>query len=152
MARKELTITITAEGRDQGKVFHLVEMPAMQAERWATRALLALAKSGVEIPEDIARSGLAGVASLGMKAFAGLNYYDAEPLLAEMLTCVSIIPDPSKPNVMRKDIESDIEEIATLIKLRAEVFSLHVAFSQLAITSQLTSMTSKPGRKGSRNT
>jgi hypothetical protein len=151
MARKSATITISAEGRDQGKVFHIKELPAMQAERWATRALLALAKSGVEIPDDIASAGLAGVASLGMKAFAGLNYDDAEPLLAEMLACVSVIPDPSNPNIMRSDIESDIEEVATLLKLRSEVFKLHVNFSTPGVSSESTPPTTGRTHRGTRN-
>ena len=32
MARKEIDITITEEGRDKGKVFHIREMGAFQAE------------------------------------------------------------------------------------------------------------------------
>ena len=35
MARKTANVTISAAGRDQGKVFVLREMPASQAERWA---------------------------------------------------------------------------------------------------------------------
>lgn len=134
MARKTVTVVITAEGRDQGKTFVIQELPAMQAERWAMRALLALAKSGVEIPDDIASAGLAGVASLGLKAFAGLDYNDAEPLMAEMLSCVSILPDPSNPAVRRYDIEADIEEVGTLLKLRLETFNLHTGFSMPAAT------------------
>ena len=127
--RKTRTITIDKEGRDFGKTFHLRELPALQVERWAARALIALARSGAQIPADIASAGLAGVASLGIRAFSGLDYADAEPLLNEMLSCVSIIPDPKKPKVMRPDILDDIEEVATLFTLRMEVFNLHTGFS-----------------------
>lgn len=139
MARKVATIVIDSEGRDCGKVFQLREMPAMQAERWAMRALLALAKSGVEIPENIANAGLAGVAALGLKAFGGLDFADAEPLLIEMMSCVQIIPDPAKPQVVRFLVDDDIEEVATLLKLRAEVFSLHTGFSIPGAPSKSTS-------------
>ena len=131
MARKVATIVIDSEGRDCGKVFQLREMPAMQAERWA--------KSGVEIPENIANAGLAGVAALGLKAFGGLDFADAEPLLIEMMSCVQIIPDPAKPQVVRFLVDDDIEEVATLLKLRAEVFSLHTGFSIPGAPSKSTS-------------
>ena len=129
MARKELTVTITDAGRDLGKAFLLREMSASRAESWAMRALLALAKSGIEIPDDIAAAGLAGVASLGIKAFGGMNYLDAEELMLEMMQCVSAIPDPFRPQVIRGLIEDDIEEVKTRLKLRMELFTLHTGFS-----------------------
>jgi hypothetical protein len=138
MARKTLTVTIDAPGRDQGKVFTLREMPASQAEKWAARALLALARSGVEIPDNIASAGLAGIAYLGIKAFAGLRFDDAEPLLDEMFRCITFVPDPMRPNIVRGLIEDDIEEVATRIKLRAELFTLHTGFSFPAANSTST--------------
>ena len=129
MARKIATITIDAEGRDFGKVFKLTEMPASQGEKWAAKAFFALAKSGVEIPEDIANAGLAGIAVLGLKAIGGMSFIDAEPLLDEMFECVTYVPDPARPQVIRALIEDDIEEIATRLTLRKELFSLHVNFS-----------------------
>ncbi len=103
-------------------------MPASQAEKWAAKAFLALAKSGVEIPEDIASAGLAGVASMGLKALAGMTFADAEPLMDEMFACVQIIPDPARPEVVRALIEDDIEEIATRLRLRKDIFALHTDF------------------------
>ena len=126
--RKEAVITIEANGRDQGKVFHLKEMPASQAERWAMRALLALVRSGVELPDDVASAGMAGVAALGLKAFSGVKFEEIEPLLVEMMECVKAIPDPSKPKMIRDLVETDIEEISTRLRLRAEVFALHTGF------------------------
>jgi hypothetical protein len=128
MARKEITITIEDSGRDQGKVFLIKEMAASQAEKWAARAFLALAKSGVDIPDDIENAGLAGIAALGVKALSGMTFAEAEPLLDEMMACVSIIPDPKRPSVTRHLIEDDIEEIKTRLKLRAEVFKIHFDF------------------------
>lgn len=128
MARKTLTYTVTDEGRDKGKVFILTEMPASQAERWALRALSALAASGVDVPDDIATAGLAGVARLGVQAFGGLPWEKAEPLIEEMFKCISILPDPSKPGVTRVLIEDDIEEVSTRLKLRIELFKLHMSF------------------------
>jgi hypothetical protein len=129
MARKTATILIDATGRDNGKAFFIREMPASQAEMWAVRAFLALARSGVDVPEDIASSGLAGIASLGLKALTGLRFEEARDLMAEMFACIQMIPDPGKPGVMRALIEDDIEEVATRLRLRKEVLELHVDFS-----------------------
>lgn len=136
--RKELTLTIDTPGRDVNKTFYVKEMSATKAERWATRALLALLKSGVEVPEDIAQAGLAGVAAMGLRAFGGIDFADAEPLLAEMLACVQIIPDASRPMVKRAIIEDDIEEVTTLLRLREEVLSIHLGFSLRDFRSKLT--------------
>jgi hypothetical protein len=128
--RKTATVRIDADGkRDAGKTFVLTEMPAMQAEGWAIRALLALSKSDVTIPPDIARQGLAGIASLGLKAISRIPFVEAQPLLTEMMSCVQFMPDPSRPMVVRPLIDDDVEELATLGRLRMEVFQLHVGFS-----------------------
>lgn len=139
--RKTATITITDEGRDKGKVFLLREMPASRAEMWGIRAFMAISKSGIDIPDNVANLGLAGIASLGLKALQGVNFDDAKPLLDELMTCVSIIPDPSTPQVIRALIEDDIEEIGTRLKLRSEVFKLHVDFSKLVAPSKSASGT-----------
>lgn len=141
MARKQHTIIIEAEGRDKGKMFVLNEMPATQSEKWAARALLAMAKSGIDVPDDIATAGLAGVAALGIKALGGMSFEDAEPLLDEMFSMVSFVPDPARPTIKRgyggigPIIEDDIEEISTRLRLRKELFFLHTNFSSLVAGS-----------------
>ena len=132
MARKTATVTIDEDGRDLGKVFLLREMPASQAEKWAARAFLAMARSGIDIPDDMAGAGLAGIAAVGLKAIGGLGFAEAEPLMDEMFACIQIIPDPARPAVVRALVESDTEEISTRLRLRKEVFGLHVDFSGLA--------------------
>lgn len=129
--RRTATITIDAEGRDKGKVYLLTEMSASQGERWAMRAFLALAKSGFEVPPDIASAGLAGIAIMGIRIFGGMSFEDAELLANEMFQCISVMPDPARPEVTRGLVESDIEEIATRLRLRKEVFALHVDFSKV---------------------
>lgn len=145
MARKQHTVVIDVEGRDKGKMFILNEMPATQAEKWAARALLAMAKSGLDVPDDIANSGLAGVAALGIKALGGMSFEDAEPLLDEMFSMVSFVPDPAQPIIKRgyggvgPMVEDDIEEISTRLRLRKELFFLHTNFSMPAAGSLLAS-------------
>lgn len=141
--RREKTITILDANRDQGKVFHIIEMPAFQAEKWAVRALLAMARSGIELPEGIEHAGLAGLATVSLRAMAGVSFAEAEPLMDEMLGCVTFQPDPKQPAVRRGLVETDIEEITTLVKLRAEALELHLGFSLDAIRSALGAVASK---------
>lgn len=131
MARKELTYT-AQDGRDKGKKFKLTEMGAAQAERWAMRAIMALMKSGADIPSDVEKLGMSAMVELGLKAVAGLDWDIAEPLLEEMMSCVQFIPDPAKPQVIRNLFDQDIEEIQTRLKLRLEVFKIHTDFLRAA--------------------
>lgn len=135
MALKTATVTITAEGRDKGKVFLLTEMPAFPADAWATRLLLALTKAGADIPPDVRRYGLAGILSLGLSAFGRIAYDDAKSLLDELWDCVQVQPDPTRPAIIRKintGPQGDIEELLTIQRLRVEVLQLHVNFSVAA--------------------
>jgi hypothetical protein len=101
------------------------------------RVLLALMSSNIQLPEDFEQLGMAGLAELGLKAVAGLRWEVAEPLLSEMMACVQRIPDPAKPHIHRVIIESadDIEEISTRLKLRVEVWKLHMGFLQAVAPS-----------------
>lgn len=132
MARKELFYTVESKDRDNGKVFYIKEMPASQAEWWAIRAGMAMARNGVEIPENFADMGMAALASTGLGLVAKIPMDEAKPLLDELMKCVMSVPDPSNQNVKRPLIEDDTEEVATRIKIRAEVFKLHVDFFQAA--------------------
>ena len=132
MARKQLTVTIGVEGRDKGKVFILTELSAYEAEEWAGRALFSLMNAGVEIPENIAEAGLAGVAAMGMKAIAKLPFESAKPLLDKMMDCVQIQPSA---NVTRELMSGDVEEVATLFTLRKKVLGLHLDFFTAAAPS-----------------
>ena len=128
MARKETFITIDANGRDQGKVFYIKEMAASQAEWWAMRALMAMGRGGVDIPDNLRSMGMAAMAVEGLKAVSKIPPDEARPLLDELMGCVQAVPNPADKSVVRPLIESDIEEVATRLNLRAEVFKLHVDF------------------------
>jgi len=134
MARKVKTFTVSADGRDKGKIFVLTEMPATKAEKWALRAFLGLARHGIKIPEGVQRLGMVGLAQYGLTLLGQLPYDDAEVLMDEMFQCVKIQPG-SDPNVTRELIEDDIEEVATRMELRKEIFTLHVDFTNGAKTS-----------------
>ena len=143
MARNTKIVTITDEGRDKGKTYLLTEMPASQAEEWATRALLLAAQSGADIPADIRDIGMQAIAIAGVQTIlGGVKFQDVKPLLAEMFQCVMIIPDLKKSSFARPLIEDDIEEVGTRLHLRDEVLSLHLGFSVADAISTLTLRTS----------
>jgi hypothetical protein len=158
--RKHTVVTIAAEGRDEGKSFLIVEKSAFEAEKWATRALMALSKAGVEVGDDAIRAGAVGIMLAGLDAFKALPFDLAEPLLDEMMTCISFVPDVSKLDqhdrpiarpLMRGDDynDGDIAEVATLLKLRSEVLELHLGFS---ITAALSNLAAAAGIGSSQRT
>jgi hypothetical protein len=136
MSRNTADITITTEGRDQGKTYRLTEMSASAAEDWAIRAFMAIAKGGAEIPDGIPQS-IAGIAILGFKALVGADYATAKPLLDEMMGCVQVV---TSAGIARKPQEEDIQEVATRLQLRKEVFEVHTGFFERA--ARLSSTTS----------
>lgn len=123
--------------RDNGKVFRLTEMPAVQAEKWAARALLAMSRSGVEIPEEAMTAGAATLLAAGLRSFTSMAFEDAETLLDEMFHCIQVVPNPSQPLVTRALIDDDVEEVTTRLFLRGEVIEIHTGFSVTANLSKL---------------
>lgn len=133
--RKTATVIIDQENRDKGKQFLITEMPAEQAEAWATRALLAI--SNIDIPDDFKAMGMQGIAKLGLQAITSINYEVAQPLLDEMMDCAQIV----MPAMTRPLMPGDIEEVGTRLKIRKAIFELHTGFSlaDLKLTSESAS-------------
>ena len=123
--RKEKDVTIIADGRDKGKVFHLTEMGAIPAEKWAIRACGAIAKTGFDFDPS---AGWNVLVALGFHSLLKAEWALVEPLLDEMMGCIQF----KAAAATRPLFEGDIEEIATVIKLREEVFELHSGFSVAA--------------------
>lgn len=121
--RKSITVTISDEGRDKGKVFVITELSAWAAEDWAAQVLFAAMNAGVEIPDGISQAGLPGLAAIGIQALTKIPYEAAKPLFQTMMSCVQIQPSPS---VTRPLIEDDVEEVKTLLQLRKETVKLHL--------------------------
>ena len=140
--RRSVEVTIDAGGgRDAGKKFQLTELPASQAEEWAAKAFLALSRAGVDLPDGLSQMGMAGIAAIGFKALSTVSWDDAKPLMAQMMECVKIMPDPTRPLIVRGLIEEDIEEVKTRLLLRAEVFKLHTDFFRNAASSTSAEVT-----------
>ncbi|NDK98625.1 hypothetical protein [Photorhabdus bodei] len=132
MARKETFITMNDDNRDKGKLFYIQEMPASQAEWWAIRALMVMGREWLDIPDNFRDLGMAALAVVGLKAISRIAPDEARPLLDELMTCVQMVPNPADKKIKRELIDSDIEEIVTRLKLRAEVLKLHVDFFKTA--------------------
>lgn len=130
------------ENRDAGKTYLLTEMPAEQAERWAMRAMLSMMNNGAQIPQEVASAGMAGLAALGPQAFTLMDFATADILMREMFECVQIVPPSGVP---RRLVADDIEEVATRVKLRLELFALHTGFSLAELQSKLTSARKQAG-------
>ena len=132
-------------GRDAGKTFVIHEQPAIRAEKWGWRMLLALKGTGGMIPEpleeSIARLGMVGVAVRGVNAFlaAAVKFEEIEPLLDEMLTWARIVRDPRHPEVASALQPNDVVETRVLMWLRGEILGVHVGFSPADVFSRLTS-------------
>jgi hypothetical protein len=151
MARREMDVVISDEGRDKGKLFHLTEMPSTQGEDMALRVFLALAKAGVDVPEEIQDAGFAGLVSWGVRSLTGVPFDEAKAVKDELFrSCVQYVPDPQHPEVRRGKgllsvgplVESDIEEVATRILLYRKLITLHTGFFSDAVDS--TSPTAQP--------
>jgi hypothetical protein len=139
MARKTVMYTVDETGgRDRGKTFLLTEMPAAKAEDWAMKVLLAMLNANVDVPDNVMELGMAGLAEVGLKKLGALPFAVAKPLLDELMECVQVVPNPQKPQVIRPLLAAeDIEEVATRLKLKWEVLSLHVDFSPAGDLSKL---------------
>lgn len=141
MSRRTEMLTIpgvrseTAGERDNGKTFKLTEMPAYQGQDWALRALLALAQSGVKLPDGALANGWAGLAGFGMTALMGAPYQQIRPLLDEMIAQAAYIHNPKHPpQSVIPDAAGNgpIEEIKTFLTLQLALFKLHTGFSAVA--------------------
>lgn len=149
MANDFVNFTVTDDGEDKGKLFVITKMSAFRIESWSMRALLALMNAGADVPDDFETLGAAGLAELGMKALSGLRWDVLEPLLAEMMECVQVVPTPGKTHVMRGLVESDITEVPTIFALRMEWWSLHMGFLRAvakSVSAKKQAAAAKQGR------
>ena len=67
-----------------------------------------------------------------------LPHHEMKDLMDEMFQCVFVMRNED-PNIVQKPLEEDIEEIATRLKLRGELFELHTGFSLAGGSTNTTS-------------
>lgn len=120
--RKEVEVKIES-GRDAGKVFKITEMPATQAERWATRALGVLGRSGMSIT-SLGVIPMEQILEECLKA----KPEEVEPLMDELLACASYNQDGTSIVMKGSMIDSVIEELTTIMRLKMEALKLTLSF------------------------
>ena len=128
MALREVTVTVPQEGADKGKCFVITRMTAVEADRWGRHCLQAALAAGADIPALAEEAGLAGLAAVGLGVFGAIAPARMDTLLARLMQCVAVQPDPHNPALRRPLHDSDIEEIPTVGWLQKEAFALHVDF------------------------
>lgn len=146
MARTTKVVTIE-DGRDKGKAFLLTEMNAFRAEKWAGRALCAMINAGIQIPDEMAGSGMAGIAAVGVSQIMNFRFAEFEPLLDEMLTCIQTMEDGKDPSHVLPLEADDVADLTTILKLRREVLILHLGFLPTEVRSKLTSVIQQMGSR-----
>lgn len=130
MALKEKRITIE-KGRDAGTTFLIREMPIAKADKWAMRALMAMAGAGIAIPN--VTDGMMGIARVALGALQSIPEDKAISLMDELLECVQIIPEGGHPRQLDLSI-NDVQDFTSLWLLRKEALMLHIDFLQSALT------------------
>lgn len=133
----EEKIITAALPHDEGKTFRIRVFPALQAEEWAWRALLAIFGSQAALPKDVAEaaqtSSMAALAGIGLQGLSGVSWEVVKPLLGELLRQAAIIPSPDNPQAVvplhEGNVNAHIKNGATIAWLRMEVFALCVNFS-----------------------
>ena len=125
-ARKTAFVIIDADNRDKGKRFLLTEMPATQAERWVRKLVAYLAQRGITVPGE-----MMGMAAMATPTFVNplqmFSWLDDEALIGELMATVRAWPEGAP--MARAMVETDTEEVLTLLQLKMEVLALHVGFS-----------------------
>lgn len=140
MARKTLEYVAPPGDRDAGKRYLITEWPAETAEDWGMRALIAVARSGADIPREAMGGGMLGIAVMGLRSMAGINSPEVVGLLNELMSCVQALPgEGGDDRVKRALIPDDTEEVVTRLKLKSEVFALHTGFPLAEIKEKLIS-------------
>ena len=132
--RKEKIVVISS-GRDAGKKFKIREMGSIQIERWATKALMLLAGSNIDLGVDKDNlkgvEGWGNIAKAGLSKLAEVDFEKIEPLLEDLLKCCYFLPDSNiETQLTSSNAESIIEDMSTLFKLRQEAFGIHFDFFQ----------------------
>jgi hypothetical protein len=126
--RNEIDLTISAEGRDYGKKFHIKEMSAMQGARFALKAFSRMVRAGMDVPKTSEDQGMIALAKAGYACLVAMPFELSEELLDELMGCVQCV---ASEQVTRKLTDGDIEEIKTVLTLQKAVYDLHISFFQV---------------------
>lgn len=134
MARKEITHTVEAEGRDKGKEFIITEMSAWDADSLAQDIFRAMGDSNYSgIPQDVIAMGCAGLATVGLSVLSASSPEVAKTLRDRLIDTVEIvITHEGKSNRRKVNGTIDFEEVATIRSLLDKVFQTNFDFLTIA--------------------
>jgi hypothetical protein len=118
---KSVDIIIEA-GRDKGKKFTITEMPAVKMDKWATKALIILGKTGNSF--NLAQIDLESL----LRSLSSADYEGVEPLLEELLSCATFDKDGVSMVMTSSIADGIVEDWTTLFRLRIEALKLNLGF------------------------
>jgi hypothetical protein len=118
---KSVDIIIEA-GRDKGKKFTITEMPAVKMDKWATKALIILGKTGNSF--NLAQIDLESL----LRSLSSADYEGVEPLLEELLSCATFEKDGVSMVMTSSIADGIVEDWTTLFRLRIEALKLNLGF------------------------
>lgn len=124
--------------------FVISKMPLIQGDRWANRVALALCRGGVDVSGFLGGStdlsdikgmiDIVGITNTALKALGGIDDAEAQSLLDELLNYIKVkLSDGSTRSIV---IESDVQDIQTLWKLRIEAIKINLDFLMAGVTQQ----------------
>ena len=128
MARKEISLTIQ-DGEDN-LTFTVRQMSCTATVGWGIRAVIALAKSGIEFPEGMGlQEAIAHIAENGpsavMKTLGGLEYESVQPLLDDLLGCCSRVIGNHAQKCTPESVDDYLSDPKTLMALYVEAFKIN---------------------------
>ncbi len=138
MARKEVIVNIQDDKHEL--TFRIKQMPATQLESWIIRAALVLAGAGggnefeeMKVIKDGQEAGTYLANNLGriLPRLGSLDYEKAKPLLDELLACCWHKIDKYEQHCTPEYIDSIIQDVRTLFKLRVEALKVNLDFLSL---------------------
>lgn len=125
---KNKTIKIN-KGRDSGKTFIVKEMPIIQADRLAMKIIHAVAGAGFDVNAINPSLGALALTQITLDVIGRIPEHQFIEISGELLSCVSIVPQGGDARPL--DIDTDIKDVMTLMRLRKEAIAIHVDFLQL---------------------
>ncbi len=139
--RREIELTL--KDRSKELVFIIREMSASKLEKWLVKALLLISKSQINneelnnsqnlIEENDTQTADFSLFSkiLSSKKYElllNIDFEQAEELYDDLLTCVHRKVDNALISLTKDNVDSFIEDVQTLFRLRLEVIKLNLDF------------------------
>lgn len=140
------TKQITLNDRGEDRTFVVTEMPVTRLQRFIIRFAIVAAGSGIlqidvanTAPDDVMGVTAGALRSMDLSKLAMIDPDRIQPLLDELLTCVSYRVGNHDTPMSPEIVDSYISDIRTLWTLYKEIVMLHFDFLQNASSSGMTS-------------